>query len=65
MDRAPRFATPSAPQPIMFTNCRLFDGTSPGLRGGPHLLVEAGLIADVASGEPGRPAEARLIDWSS
>jgi imidazolonepropionase-like amidohydrolase len=48
--------------PTVFTNFRLFDGTSSSLRGGLHLLIEDGRIKDVAGGSPGAPAGARLID---
>ena len=48
--------------PIVFTNLQLFDGKSPSLRGGVHLLIQDGLIKDVASGSPGAPEGARLID---
>lgn len=48
--------------PIVFTNFRLFDGKSSSLRGDMHLLIEDGLIKDVAGGAPGAPAGAKLID---
>jgi imidazolonepropionase-like amidohydrolase len=48
--------------PTMFTNFRLFDGTTSSLRGGLHLLIEDGRIKDVAGGAPGTPHGARLID---
>src|SRR5215471_714217 len=48
--------------PTVFTNFRLFDGTSSSLRGGLHLLIEDGRIKDVAGGAPGAPEGARLID---
>jgi imidazolonepropionase-like amidohydrolase len=47
---------------MVFTNFQLFDGTSSGLRGGLHLLIEGGRIKEVASGAPGSPESARLID---
>jgi imidazolonepropionase-like amidohydrolase len=59
--RATTAATRPAP-PIVFTNCRLFDGRSPNLRGGVHVLIEDARIKDVASGSTGAPEGARLID---
>ncbi|HKD48435.1 MAG TPA: amidohydrolase family protein, partial [Rhizomicrobium sp.] len=56
--RANSEAVPST----VFTNFRLFDGTSSSLRGGLHLLIEDGRIADVTGGAPGAPQGARLID---
>jgi len=56
--RAQAAATP----PIVFTNVRLFDGRSPNLRGGVHVLIEDAKIKDVAGGSPGAPEGARLID---
>src|SRR5215471_11801331 len=58
----PSRARAQAAAPIVFTNFRLFDGTSSSLRGGLHLLIEDGLIKDVAGGAPGAPQGARLID---
>jgi imidazolonepropionase-like amidohydrolase len=55
-------AQAAAMPPIVFTNFRLFDGRSPNLRGGVHVLIEDAKIKDVASGSPGAPEGARLID---
>ena len=48
-------------RPILFTNFRLFDGTSSGLRDGLFLLVEGTRIKAVGSGTPGTPEGARVI----
>jgi len=58
---APRAQAATTP-PTVFTNFRLFDGTSSGLRGGLHLLIEDGRIKEVASRSPGMPEGAKLID---
>ena len=55
-------AQAAAMPPIVFTNVRVFDGRSPNLRGGVHVLIEDAKIKDVASGSPGAPEGARLID---
>ena len=52
----------AAQLPTVFTNFRLFDGTSSSLRDGLHLLVEADRIREIASGAPRAPEGARLID---
>jgi imidazolonepropionase-like amidohydrolase len=55
----------AAPAPasrsILFTNFRLFDGTSSGLRDGLFLLVEGTRIKEVGSGTPATPEGARVI----
>jgi imidazolonepropionase-like amidohydrolase len=48
-------------RPILFTNFRLFDGTSSGLRDGLFMLVEGTRIKAVGSGTPGTPEGARVI----
>ncbi len=56
-------AAPQAPaRPILFTNVRLFDGTSSGLRDGLYLLVEGTRIKAVGNGAPGTPEGARVIN---
>jgi imidazolonepropionase-like amidohydrolase len=55
-------AQANAEPPVVFTNFQLFDGKSPALRGGLHLLIADGRIKDVASGTPGGLEGARLID---
>ncbi|HTV92637.1 MAG TPA: amidohydrolase family protein [Verrucomicrobiae bacterium] len=45
-------APPPSPRPILFTNFRLFDGTSTGLRDGLFLLVEGTRIKTVGTGTP-------------
>jgi imidazolonepropionase-like amidohydrolase len=57
-----RAAAPGAAPPTVFTNFMLFDGKSSALRGGQRLLIEEGRISQVAGGETGTPAGARLID---
>lgn len=59
---APALAQPTAPRPILLTNFRLFDGTSPSLRTGLRLLVEGGRIKSLASGNPAPPEGAEVID---
>lgn len=59
---APALAQPAAPRPILFTNFRLFDGTSPALRDGLRLLVDGPRIAALASGNPAPPEGADVID---
>ncbi len=55
-------AAPEAPsRPILFTDFRLFDGTSSGLRDGLFLLVDGTRIKTVGSGTPGTPEGARVI----
>jgi imidazolonepropionase-like amidohydrolase len=48
-------------RPILFTNFRLFDGTSSNLRDGLFLLVDGTRIKDVGSGTPATPEGARVI----
>jgi imidazolonepropionase-like amidohydrolase len=59
--RAQAGATRPTP-PTVFANFQLFDGKSSSLRGGLRLLIEDGRIKEVASGSPGAPEGARLID---
>src|ERR1700734_4482590 len=49
-------------QPIILTNFLLFDGKSNALRGGLALIVEAGRIKAVTTGNPAGPEGARTID---
>src|SRR5581483_11849504 len=49
-------------QPILFTNVRLFDGTSPSLRDGVEVLVEGNKIASVHGRGEAVPREAMRID---
>jgi imidazolonepropionase-like amidohydrolase len=49
-------------RPILFTNFRLFDGTSGTLRDGLRVLVEGNLIKAVAGGNPTAPDGAQVID---
>jgi imidazolonepropionase-like amidohydrolase len=55
-------AQATATPPIVFTNVRLFDGRSPSLRGGVHVLIEDAKIKDVVGGSLGAPEGARVID---
>src|SRR5215813_7751418 len=59
--RASAQATRVAP-PTVITNFQLFDGKSPGLRGGQSLRIEDGRIKQVAGAGQGAPEGARLID---
>jgi imidazolonepropionase-like amidohydrolase len=52
----------AARKPIVFTNFRLFDGTSASLRDGLRLLVEGGTIRSILTGEPKPPDGAEIID---
>ena len=55
--------TPARPsRPILFTNLRLFDGSSSSLRDGLRVLVEGNRIKEVAQGNPAAPDEAQVID---
>jgi imidazolonepropionase-like amidohydrolase len=55
--------TAAAPsRQILFTNFRLFDGKSSGLREGLRLLVEGDRIKAVATGNPAAPDNAQIID---
>lgn len=57
-------AAPAPPsRPIVFTNFRLFDGTSNGLRDGVFLLVEGARIKAVGSGTPAGPERADDPLW--
>lgn len=59
---APAKAAPEpTSRPILFTNFRLFDGTSSNLRDGLFLLVEGTRIKTVGSGTPATPEGARVI----
>ena len=49
-------------QPILFTNLRLFDGTSGTLRDGLRVLVEGNRIKAVAGGNPAAPDDAQVVD---
>ncbi len=49
-------------RPILFTNFRLFDGTSGALRDGLRVLVEGNLIKAVTGGNPAAPEGAQVID---
>ena len=59
---APALSQPAGPRPILLTNFRLFDGTSPALRDGLSLLVEGGRIRALASGNPAPPEGAQRLD---
>lgn len=48
--------------PILFTNARVFDGRSDGLRDGLRVLIEDGRIRALASGGHTTPNGARVID---
>ncbi|SEG29395.1 metal-dependent hydrolase family protein [Bosea lathyri] len=52
----------AARRPIVFTNFRLFDGTSASLRDGLRLLVEGGVVRSVLAGGPKPPEGAEIID---
>jgi imidazolonepropionase-like amidohydrolase len=54
-------APAESPRPILFTNFRLFDGTSSTLRDGLFLLVEGQRIKAVGTGAPAAPDGARVI----
>jgi imidazolonepropionase-like amidohydrolase len=49
-------------RPILFTNLRLFDGRSPNLREGFHVLVDGNRIQAVAPGGASAPEGAQRID---
>jgi len=53
-----------APRPrlILFTNARVFDGTSAGLRDGLSVLVQDHHIKAVTAGNPAAPDGAQVID---
>ncbi len=50
------------PKSVLFTNFRLFDGKSGGLREGLVVLVEGDRIKAVAGGNPAAPDGARVVD---
>jgi imidazolonepropionase-like amidohydrolase len=52
----------AVPPPVVFSNFLLFDGRSSALRGGLRLLVEAGRIKALATGDFSPPDGARTID---
>lgn len=52
----------SSSRPILFTNLRLFDGNSAGLRDGLRVLVRDNRIEAVAAGNPAAPDDAQVID---
>jgi len=62
----PTFAQQPAPsrqaRPILFTNIRLFDGTSPSLRSGVQVLVEGNRIRAVLGGGEAAPPDVTTID---
>jgi imidazolonepropionase-like amidohydrolase len=49
-------------QPVVFTNARVFDGTSAGLRDGLSVLVQDRRIRSVTPGNPAAPEGAQVID---
>ena len=51
-----------ASRPLAFSNFMLFDGKSKDLQGGLRLLVEAGRIKSIATGDVAAPEGAQLID---
>ena len=53
------------PRPIMFTNARLFDGRSSGLRNSVQILVDGNRIKAVASDNPPPPEGAKVIDCAN
>src|SRR5262249_17731209 len=55
-------AVPTPPKPVLFTQVRLFDGKSPALRDGMHLLVEGNRIKAIGTGTPAPPDRAQVID---
>src|SRR5262245_55247789 len=61
---APAFAQqpPGSPRPILFTNIRLFDGTTPSLRNGARVLVERNRIKSVLGSGEAAPQDAMTID---
>lgn len=56
-----RAAAQETPRRTLFTNFRLFDGTSSSLRDGLFLLVEGNRIKDVGTGTPATPEGARVV----
>ena len=60
---APRAKAQAADaRPLLFSNFLLFDGKSRALKGGLRLLVEAGRIKALATGDFSTPAGAQVID---
>jgi imidazolonepropionase-like amidohydrolase len=59
---APRAKAQAPAPPIVFSNFLLFDGKSDALKSGLRLLVEAGRITSIATGEVSPPDGAQLID---
>ena len=51
----------TAPSPLLFRNASIIDGTTPNVREGHDVLVEAGLIKEV-SDKPLKSSSARIID---
>ena len=51
----------AAPAPLLFRNASIIDGTTPEVREGHDVLVEAGLIKEV-SDKPLKSSSARIID---
>ena len=54
-------APPPPSRPILFTNFRLFDGTSSALRDGLFMVVDGSRIKTVGSGSPPTPEGAHVI----
>lgn len=52
----------AAPQPVTFTNFRLFDGKSAALRDGMFLVVEGSRISQLGQGQPPAASANRTID---
>jgi imidazolonepropionase-like amidohydrolase len=52
----------AAPPPIVFTNFRLFDGTSAELRAGLRLFTEGERVKAIEASDVGAPEGARVID---
>lgn len=59
---APRSAANEPGGPIVFTNLRLFDGRSRGLRDSLRVIVQHGLISAVEPAEKPFDAPARIVD---
>jgi len=58
----PTIAKPAAAQAILFTNFRLFDGSSTSLRDGLSLLVEGNRIKSIATHGHAAAPDTRVID---
>ena len=54
-------ALPTPPRLVLFTQVRLFDGKSPALRDGMHLLVEGNRIKAIGTGTPAPPDAPRSL----